>query len=119
MFPISLLLTLGASSLPLDLGVSGASLVVGVLGAGAIGLWIVSQMRSSRRRRWATEVACAVRSRDIRRLEKLSDYEVIRARRVVVRGGDAEPVQVDGDVLARLPATFEVDAVPVRLMVPG
>lgn len=53
------------------------------------------------------------------RLPRLSDVHIVSGRHVVIRGGDGSPVQADGDILTRLPATIEVDAEPVRLAFPA
>lgn len=52
------------------------------------------------------------------RLAGLPDLRVLRARRIEIEGPAGEPVQGDGDILARLPATISVDAEPLRLIVP-
>ncbi len=53
------------------------------------------------------------------RLNRLADYEVIPAERVVVSTPTGGPVQGDGDIMAALPARFDVDDVAISLMVPG
>lgn len=53
------------------------------------------------------------------RLHKLPDFEVVRAKSVVIEGYEAEPVQGDGDVLARLPLTAISRGEPLNLLVPA
>jgi diacylglycerol kinase family enzyme len=42
------------------------------------------------------------------RLERLSSYRLIEARRIEVRGRPGEPIQVDGDGIGRLNVAIEV-----------
>jgi diacylglycerol kinase family enzyme len=42
------------------------------------------------------------------RLEGMAGYRVVPARRVVIRGPAGEPIQLDGDVAGRLPATIDL-----------
>lgn len=52
------------------------------------------------------------------RISRLSDVKVIPAREIVVNGIAGRPVQADGDIVARLPATISVDPEPLRLIFP-
>lgn len=54
------------------------------------------------------------------RLGRLPDYRVVPARRVRITGADGDPVQGDGDLIARLPAEIELLEDAVRFVVaPG
>lgn len=53
------------------------------------------------------------------RLHARSDFEVIRARSVVIEGRADEPVQGDGDVIVRLPLTAVSCREPVNLLIPA
>jgi diacylglycerol kinase (ATP) len=46
------------------------------------------------------------------------DVEVRRGCAVVIDGAPGQPVQADGDIVARLPARIEIDPQPVRLVYP-
>jgi YegS/Rv2252/BmrU family lipid kinase len=46
------------------------------------------------------------------------DVRFVAAREVVVDGPAGEPVQADGDVVARLPATIRLHPIPLRLVCP-
>ncbi len=52
------------------------------------------------------------------RIGKLSDVKIIPAQEIVVNGIEGRPVQADGDIIARLPATISVDPEPLRLIFP-
>jgi len=53
------------------------------------------------------------------RIGKLSDVRIIPAREIVVDGVAGRPVQADGDIIARLPATISIDPEPLKLIFPG
>ena len=48
----------------------------------------------------------------------LSDVEYFQAAQVRVTSGEAVPVEVDGDVIGKLPITFKVSSKGLRVMVP-
>lgn len=52
------------------------------------------------------------------RIGKLSDVRIIPAQEIVVNGVAGRPVQADGDIIARLPATISVDPEPLKLIFP-
>jgi YegS/Rv2252/BmrU family lipid kinase len=52
------------------------------------------------------------------KLPGLSDIEIVTARRVVIDGPAGDPVQGDGDIIARLPVTIELSPVALELMRP-
>ena len=52
------------------------------------------------------------------RLPQLRDYRIVRGRTVTIEGPVGDPVQGDGDVIARLPARFEIAPQPLRLVMP-
>lgn len=52
------------------------------------------------------------------KISRLSDVKIIPAREIVVNGVEGRPVQADGDIIARLPATISVDPEPLRLIFP-
>lgn len=52
------------------------------------------------------------------RLTSLPDYRVLPARRVTIEGPEGDPVQGDGDVIARLPVEIEVLPEALDLVVP-
>ena len=52
------------------------------------------------------------------KLPGLSDIEIVTARRVVIDGPIGDPVQGDGDIIARLPVTIELSPVALELMRP-
>jgi diacylglycerol kinase family enzyme len=52
------------------------------------------------------------------RLDRCPGVRIVRARRVEIRGPAGQPLQVDGDVLARTPAVVEVAPVTLDLVVP-
>lgn len=53
------------------------------------------------------------------RLPRLGDYRIVPGRSVVIEGPAGDPVQGDGDIIARLPVSIELVAQPLRLVVPG
>ena len=53
-----------------------------------------------------------------RNLAKLPDIEIVVGQRVVIDGPPGDPVQGDGDIIARLPVTIELSAVSLELMRP-
>jgi diacylglycerol kinase (ATP) len=61
--------------------------------------------------RYAAALACGL-------LGHMSDVRVVRGREIVVAGEPHEPVQADGDIVARLPATIRVAAADQRIIVP-
>ena len=52
------------------------------------------------------------------KLPELSDVEIVTGRRVVIDGPVGDPVQGDGDIIARLPVTIELSPVALELMRP-
>jgi diacylglycerol kinase (ATP) len=52
------------------------------------------------------------------RLASLSDIEILVGRRVLIDGPAGDPVQGDGDIIARLPVTIELSPVALELMRP-
>ena len=52
-------------------------------------------------------------------LHRLSDVKIVPARRVVIDGPAGEPVQADGDIVARLPVTIELEESTLSLIVPA
>ena len=48
-------------------------------------------------------------------LPRLADYRIVPARQVSITGRAGDPVQVDGDIAARVPV--EIDVAPERLAV--
>lgn len=52
------------------------------------------------------------------RLDRLADADLARARTVRVDGPEGEPVQADGDIIARLPASISVSAHRLRVLAP-
>jgi diacylglycerol kinase (ATP) len=53
------------------------------------------------------------------RLDKLTDVQIIPARRIDVVGGYQAPVQADGDIITALPAHIMVDPEPILLAFPA
>ncbi len=51
-------------------------------------------------------------------LAKLPDIEIVVGQRVVIDGPPRDPVQGDGDIIARLPVTIELSPVSLELMRP-
>ena len=51
-------------------------------------------------------------------LPRLRSYRILRARRVEIEGPAGEPVQADGDVIARLPARIEALPAALQLIFP-
>ena len=49
-------------------------------------------------------------------LSQLPDVRIITCREVVISGGKSEPMQVDGDAVARLPAVVRVAPNPISLV---
>jgi diacylglycerol kinase (ATP) len=54
----------------------------------------------------------------LNRLRKLPDFKVCTARTIRIDGPEGEPVQTDGDVMTRLPATIEIGPT-INLFVPA
>jgi YegS/Rv2252/BmrU family lipid kinase len=52
------------------------------------------------------------------RLDRLDDYQVVRGRRIAISGPAGDPVQADGDLVARLPVEVVADGTPLDLIVP-
>jgi diacylglycerol kinase (ATP) len=52
------------------------------------------------------------------RLAELPDVEIVVGQRVVIDGPPGDPVQGDGDIIARLPVTIELSSVSLELMRP-
>ena len=52
------------------------------------------------------------------RLDRLPDYQVVPARDVLIEGPDGDPVQGDGDVIARLPVRIRLVPEALRLVMP-
>src|SRR5262245_49828083 len=53
------------------------------------------------------------------RLPYLADYRIIGGRSVVIEGPVGDPVQGDGDIIARLPVRIELVPHPLRVVVPS
>ena len=53
------------------------------------------------------------------RLTMWRDVQIVRGRDVVVRGAAGQPVQADGDIVARLPVHVTTDHAVVRVLYPG
>ena len=51
-------------------------------------------------------------------LRSLPDVEIVVGQRVVIDGPPGDPVQGDGDIIARLPVTIELSPVSLELMRP-
>jgi len=52
------------------------------------------------------------------RLPKLADFRIVRGRSVMIEGPAGDPVQGDGDIIARLPVRIDIAPQPLRLIVP-
>ncbi len=52
------------------------------------------------------------------RLDRCPGVRIVRARRIEIRGPAGQPLQVDGDVIARTPAVIELAPVTLDLVVP-
>jgi YegS/Rv2252/BmrU family lipid kinase len=52
-------------------------------------------------------------------LPRLADYRVVAGRHVLIEGPQGDPVQGDGDIIARLPVTIDLDPTALSLVVPG
>jgi YegS/Rv2252/BmrU family lipid kinase len=52
------------------------------------------------------------------RLPRLPDFRILRGRAVIIDGPPGDPLQGDGDIIARLPARIEIAPQPLRLIVP-
>src|SRR5215470_7319641 len=52
-------------------------------------------------------------------LPRLSDYRVVPGREVLIEGPEGDPVQGDGDIIARLPVRIDLDPTALSLVVPG
>lgn len=51
-------------------------------------------------------------------LQQLPEIELVRGREIVIHAPDGEPVQADGDIAARLPASVRLGAHAIPLIVP-
>ncbi|HYV86982.1 MAG TPA: diacylglycerol kinase family lipid kinase, partial [Candidatus Polarisedimenticolia bacterium] len=52
------------------------------------------------------------------RLHETNAYRVLPAQRIEVLGHEGEPVQGDGDIIARLPATFTLESAALDFLMP-
>jgi YegS/Rv2252/BmrU family lipid kinase len=52
------------------------------------------------------------------RLPRLADFRILRGRVVTIDGPAGDPLQGDGDIIARLPVRIEIAPQPLRLIVP-
>jgi YegS/Rv2252/BmrU family lipid kinase len=52
------------------------------------------------------------------RLPRLADFRIVRGRTVTIDGPAGDPLQGDGDIIARLPARIEIAPRPLRLIMP-
>ena len=52
------------------------------------------------------------------RLQRLADAALLPATELRIDGPPPEPVQADGDIIARLPATIEIAAASLEIFVP-
>lgn len=52
------------------------------------------------------------------RLARLPDVRIIRGREITISGHEGEPIQADGDTIARLPATIRLAQATIELIVP-
>ena len=52
------------------------------------------------------------------RLPRLADFRIVRGRLVAIDGPAGDPVQGDGDIIARLPVHIEIAPQALRLIVP-
>jgi YegS/Rv2252/BmrU family lipid kinase len=52
------------------------------------------------------------------RLQRLTDFRIVRGRAVKIDGPIGDPVQGDGDIIAQLPVRIELAPQPLRLIVP-
>lgn len=52
------------------------------------------------------------------RLARQPDISIVRGNEIVIAGHDGEPVQADGDIIARLPATIRLASTTIELIVP-
>ena len=53
------------------------------------------------------------------RLDRLPDFKVVPGRRIKVEGASGDPVQADGDIIARAPLTAASASQAIRLLMPG
>jgi YegS/Rv2252/BmrU family lipid kinase len=53
------------------------------------------------------------------RLHETAAYRVLKAERIEVLGHAGEPVQGDGDIIARLPATFTLESAALEFLMPA
>lgn len=53
------------------------------------------------------------------RLPGLADVNIVIGKRIRIEGPSGDPVQGDGDIIARLPVTIELSPVVLELMCPG
>ena len=53
------------------------------------------------------------------RLQSLRDIKLVSGKRIVIDGPEGEPVQADGDIVARLPAVIDVAPDKLPILVPN
>jgi diacylglycerol kinase family enzyme len=53
------------------------------------------------------------------RLHRLKDFRIVRGRRIDIAGPPGDPVQGDGDIIARLPARIDLAPRPLLLLTPS
>lgn len=53
------------------------------------------------------------------RLHRSAHVTIVRARRIVIEGPQGDPLQGDGDLIGRLPATIELSAIAIGLRRPA
>jgi diacylglycerol kinase family enzyme len=76
--------------------------------------FIVCLFQGDRRRDMVRYVAALA----LGRLARLADVTFVQATRVEIAAPAGEPVQADGELLARLPAVFTIEMNGLRLVVP-
>ncbi|WP_119462162.1 diacylglycerol/lipid kinase family protein [Rhodospirillaceae bacterium SYSU D60014] len=52
------------------------------------------------------------------RLHRLPDYRIIQGKRIIITGPEGDPVQGDGDIIARLPVAIELSPRHLTLVMP-
>jgi diacylglycerol kinase (ATP) len=52
------------------------------------------------------------------RLHRSRHVEIVKARKIVIEGPEGDPLQGDGDLISRLPATIELSAIAIGLRRP-
>jgi diacylglycerol kinase family enzyme len=53
------------------------------------------------------------------RIARLADVEIVAGRNIVIEGQAGAPIQADGDIVARLPATIAIDPVTLSVICSG